>query len=126
MRMIMIALLCAGGLSAQYIRRGGIPTGKPQDSSKGMVVTFHGKLTEFTKNDFTIATEDQPAFVIGRSHKTKFLKDGKAVKLDNIPVGAELTVDVTKDPDLHPLALNVTVEPPDAKPAAATPDKDQK
>jgi hypothetical protein len=67
-------------------------------------------LTELSKKDFTIATEDQPAFVIERSHKTKFVKDGKAIKPEDIPVGAELTVDVMKDPDLHPIAVSVMVE----------------
>jgi hypothetical protein len=111
MRLLLLALLFAGGLSAQYIRRSTIPTTKPQDSTKGMVVTFYGKLTEFTKSDFTIATEDQPAVVIGRSRKTKFVKDGKPVKFDDIPVGAPLAVDVTKDPDLHLLAVTVEVDP---------------
>jgi len=118
MRILAIALLLTGGLSAQYIRRSVIPTTKPQDSTNGFVVTFHGKLTEFTKKDFTIATDDQPAFVIERSHKTKFLKDGKEIKFDDIPVGAELSVDVKKDADLHPIAVAVTVEPPGPKPAA--------
>jgi hypothetical protein len=118
MRLLVLVLLIAGGLSAQYVRRSVIPTTKPQDSSKGMVVTFHGKLTEFTKNDFTIATEDQPSFVIERSHKTKFLKDGKPIKFDDIPVGAQLTVDVTKDADLHPMAVAVMVDPPGPKPPA--------
>jgi hypothetical protein len=110
MRLLLFALLFTYGLSGQYVRRSPIPTGKAHDSTGGMVVTFHGKLTEFTKKDFTIATEDQPAFVIERSHKTKFLKDGKPIKFEDIPMGAELSVDVTKDPDLHPIALSVTVE----------------
>jgi hypothetical protein len=110
---LILALSCA--LSAQTRRRV-IPTTKPTDSVGNMVVTFHGKLTEMSKKDLTIATEDQPAFVIGRSHKTKFLKDGKAIKPEEIPVGAALTVDVTKDPDLNPLAVAVTVDSPAAKP----------
>jgi hypothetical protein len=110
MRILVLALLLACGLSAQYVRRGTIPNGKTHDSTGGMVVSFHGKLVELSKKDFTIATEDQPAFVIERSHSTKFLKDGKAIKPEAIPVGAELTVDVIKDPDLHPIAVSVLVE----------------
>ena len=116
MRLIVLALVFCCGVSAQYVRRSTIPTTKPQDSTKGMVVTFDGKLTELSKKDFTIATEDQPAVVIGRSHKTKFVKDGKAIKPDDIPVGAQLSVDVVKDPDLHLLAVTVNVVPPGAKP----------
>jgi len=111
MRLPALALLFCFALSAQYVRRSTIPTTKPQDSTKGMVVTFVGKLTEFSKNDFTISTEDQPAVVIGRSRKTKFTKDGKSIKFDDIPVGANLAVDVTKDPDLHLLAVSVEVDP---------------
>ncbi len=115
MRCIAIAILCCCGLSAQYVRRGTVPTTKPQDSTSGMVVTFVGKLTEFSKNDFTIATEDQPAVVIGRSRKTKFVKDGKPIKFDDIPVGAMVSVDVVKDPDLHLLAVTVEVDPSQKK-----------
>jgi hypothetical protein len=116
MRLLILALAFSCALSAQYVRRSTISTSKTHDSTGGMVVTFHGKLTELSKKDFTIATEDQPAFVIERSHKTKFLKDGKSIKPDDIPVGAELTVDVMKDPDLHPIAVSVMVEPPGPKP----------
>jgi hypothetical protein len=117
MRILTLALLFSCGLSAQYVRRGTIPTGKVHDATGGMVVTFHGKLTEFSKKDFTISTEDQPAFVIEKSRKTKFLRDGKPIKFEEIPVGADLTVDVVKDPDLHPIAVSVMVDPPGPKPA---------
>jgi hypothetical protein len=88
-----------------------------------MAVTFHGKLVEITKKEVTIATEDQPIFNIGRSSKTKFMEDGKSIKPEAIPVGASVTVDVTKDPDLNPLALTVIVDakaPPPAKPGGST------
>jgi hypothetical protein len=110
MRLLILALAFSCGLSAQYVRRGTVPTGKTHDATGGMIVTFHGKLTELSKRDFTISTEDQPAFVIERSRRTKFVKDGKAIKPEQIPVGAELTVDVMKDPDLHPIAVSVLVE----------------
>jgi hypothetical protein len=117
MRPFVLALVLCSGLSGQYVRRGGIPTGKTHDATGGMIVTFHGKLTELGNKDFTIETEDQPAFVIERSRKTKFLKDGKVIKPEQIAVGAALTVDVMKDPDLHPIAVSVMVDPPPAKPA---------
>ena len=50
-------------------------------------------------------------------HARRFVID-KAIKPDDIPVGAELTVDVMKDPDLHPIAVSVMVEPPGPKPPA--------
>jgi hypothetical protein len=117
MRLLILALVFSCGLSAQYARRNVVTTTKAQDGTKGFIVTFEGKLTEFTKKDLTIETEDQPAVVIGVSHKTKFLKDGKTIKMNDLPVGAALSVDVVKDPDLHLLAVTVNVELPGAKPA---------
>lgn len=82
-----------------------------------MVVTFHGKLKALSKKEITIETEDQPLFNIGRTGKTRFLKDGKAIKPEQIPMDAALTVDVKKDPDLNPQAVLVMVDMPEAKPA---------
>jgi hypothetical protein len=116
MKLFVIILLLACSLPAQTQRRRVISPSKAVENLDGLLVTFHGKLVEISKKEITIETEDQPIFNIGRSGKTKFLKDGKAIKPDTIPVGALLTVDVVKDPDLNPLAVNVNVDPP-AKPA---------
>jgi hypothetical protein len=108
----VLALCCV--VSGQTRRRAVIPS-HPNDPINQIAVTFYGKLKDISKSEMTIETEDQPTLVIGRSHKTKFLKDGKDVKPDSIPVGTAVSVDVKKDPDLKPLALTVIVEPPAPK-----------
>lgn len=77
----------------------------------GPPVTFHGKLKELTKREIVIETDEDQALSIGRYRKTKFLKDNREIKASDIPIGASLTVDVTQDPDLKPLAVNVFVDP---------------
>jgi hypothetical protein len=119
---LALALSCVAGAQYPYPypqrRVPATTSGKPKDSVNGMVVTFHGKLVEISKKEVTIETEDQPVFNIGRTGKTKFLKDGKPIKPESIPAGTMLTVDVTKDPDLNPLALTVLVDDAPAKPKA--------
>ena len=58
MRLLILALAFSCALTAQYVRRSTLPTGKAHDSTGGMIVTFHGKLTELSKKDFTIATDE--------------------------------------------------------------------
>ncbi len=77
----------------------------------GPAVTFHGKLKTITKNEILLETEDDQTLEIRRSRKTKFMKDDREIKPAAIPIGATLTVDVTQDPDLKPVALNVFVDP---------------
>lgn len=119
MKLLAIVLLLTCSASAQTQRRRYGTPSKPTDSSNGMVVTFHGKLVEISKKEVTIATDDQPVFNIGRSRKTKFLKDGKEIKPESIKEGASLTVDVVKDPDLNPLAVTVNVDPVAAQPTGS-------
>ena len=77
----------------------------------GPAVTFHGKLKNLTKKEIVIETEDDQAIEIRRYHKTKFMKDDREIKPADIPIGSSLTVDVTQDPDLKPVAVNVFVDP---------------
>lgn len=84
----------------------------------GPAVTFHGTLKQVTKREIVIQTtgEDQ-ALSIGRSHKTKFFQGDREIKPSDIPAGAALTLDVTEDPDLKPIAVNVFVDATPAKSA---------
>ena len=116
MKLLAIAVILSSLLSAQYTRRRTTPgTTKPGDITGQMVVTFHGKLKGMSKKEITIETEDQPLFNIGRTGKTKFTKDGKTIKPEEIPIDAALTIDVKKDPDLNPQAVLVMVDMPGAK-----------
>jgi hypothetical protein len=93
----------------QTRRRPIIPS-TPNDPTNQLTVTFYGKLRDISKSNLTIETEDQAAMEIGRSHKTKFMKAGKEVKPESIPVGTPVAVDVMKDPNLKPLAMLVIVD----------------
>ncbi len=79
-------------------------------------VTFHGKLKDLDNKELVIVSDDEQELTIYRTHKTKFLKDGKNIKPNAIPIGASLTLDVSHAPDLSLLAVNVLVDP---QPAAA-------
>ncbi|MDQ6705505.1 MAG: hypothetical protein M3Z85_06020 [Acidobacteriota bacterium] len=112
---ILIAVLMPAILSGQYgyprARRSGPNQTKSTGAYGGPAVTFRGKLKELTKREIVIETDEDQALAIGRYRKTKFIKDNREIKAADIPIGAALTVDVTKDPDLKPLALNVFVDP---------------
>ncbi len=117
MKLLAAALIFSSLVCAQYTRRRSTTSStKPGDITGQMVVTFHGKLKGLSKKEITIETEDQPLFNIGRTGKTKFTKDGKAIKPEEIPIDAALTIDVKKDPDLNPQAVLVMVDMPGAKP----------
>ncbi|MGI8991883.1 MAG: hypothetical protein ACR2I2_20165 [Bryobacteraceae bacterium] len=113
---MLIAVLMPALLLGQYgypraRRSGSANQTKSTGAYGGPAVTFHGKLKELTKREIVIETEEDQALSIGRYRKTKFLKDNREIKPADIPMGASLTVDVTKDADLKPLAVNVFVDP---------------
>ena len=81
----------------------------------GPAVTFHGKLKHITNKEVVIISDEDQEIVLRRTHKTKFLKGDKEIKPAEIREGAALTLDVTKDPDMKPVALNVFVDQPKAK-----------
>lgn len=92
----------------------------PAGNILGPAVTFHGTLKSIDNKQVIIESEDQTV-LLGRTHKTKFLKDDKEIKPKDIPAGAPLTIDVNKAPDGSLLAVNVFVDSPKAaapKPAA--------
>ena len=85
----------------------------------GPAVTFHGKLKQITNKEVVIVSDEDQEIVLRRTHKTRFLKGDKEIKPAELHEGAALTIDVTKDPDMKPMALNVFVDPP--KPAGRPP-----
>jgi hypothetical protein len=117
-------LVSVAAANAQYAQRrpntGGNPTaitgayGEP-------AATMHGTLKEITKKDIFLVLDGDQTLRIERTRKTKFLKDGKPIQVSEIAPGSVLSVDVGKDPQLSPQAVNVIVDSPpidDAKPAA--------
>jgi len=82
--------------------------------------TFSGPLKRITGKLIVITGENDEAIEIRRTHKTKFLKDGKGIKPEEIAPGTLLRVDVGKDPDLNPQAINVVVDDQGERPPAPT------
>ena len=127
---LLFLLIGAVSANAQMRRR----TTQPAGGAIGGVnnqpaATMHGTLKKITSKDIIIVVEGDQAVTIDRTHKTKFLRDGKDVKPADILVGSVLTIDVSHDPQLAPLALTVTVDsgPIDQeKPPAMTVGSDSK
>jgi hypothetical protein len=122
---LLVASAFVAFARAQYrrpINSGGNPTiitgayGEP-------AATMHGVLKQLTNKDIYIVAEGDQTVKIERTHKTKFLRDGKPIKASEIALGSVLSIDVGKDPQLKPQAINVMVDSPpidDAKPAPAS------
>lgn len=105
-------------LQAQYgrIRRNANP-GSPGTlgAYQGVTVTFHGKLKDRDKQKIDVETDEGQVVTIRISSKTKFQKDGKAIKASDIDLETVVTVDASEDKDLSILASAVTVDPPQKK-----------
>lgn len=74
--------------------------------------TMHGVLKRITKKSVIIAADGDQIVTMDRTRKTKFFKQGKEVKPEEIAEGSVVSVDVGKDPQLAPLAVNVRVDAP--------------
>jgi hypothetical protein len=113
MRLLCLSLiLCAISANAQYRRR--TTSNSPGDLTGGAYnqpsATMHGTLKKITSKDIFILVEGDQSVDIDRTHKTKFMKDGKEIKPADIAPGSVVTVDVNHDPQLHPLAVTLTVD----------------
>jgi hypothetical protein len=84
---------------------------------QGVIVTFHGKLKDRDKKKIEVETEENQLVTIRLSGKTKFLKDGKAIKASAIDLETAVSVDATEDRDLSILAIAVNVDSPREKTA---------
>jgi hypothetical protein len=76
---------------------------------QALLVSFRGPLKEIDKNQLRIETEQHQSLTFHRTHKTKFLKDGKKIDPATIAVGTQITVDSEKDPAGQLVAVNVLV-----------------
>ncbi len=107
-RILLLILIFAAGVEAQRRRQTGLP------SANGGVydlpaVTFRGTLKDITSKAIFIEQEDGQPTTIYRNHKTKFVRENKSVDPKSITIGAQLTLDVAKNPDGSLLAVNVMV-----------------
>jgi hypothetical protein len=109
-----------------YGRRRG-PTSATATSGPytGPAVTFQGTVKSLSKKELTIDVDaEEQSLTFRVEKKTKFLKDGKEIKLADITEGTHVSVDATREGDQKLSALNVMVAPSAktaAKPDAAKP-----
>jgi hypothetical protein len=102
-----------------YGRRVRGPIGANPTVSDLPAATFQGNLRAITKKELQIDVVDteQQSLTFRVSKKTKFLKDGKEIKLKDVTTGTLVAVDATRDPDQKFSALNVVLNPPKPKSA---------
>lgn len=117
--LVLLALLLAARLPAQYTRRRG-PASATANSGpySGPAVTFNGTVKVLTKKELVVDLDrpdpdaEQQSLTFRLSKKTRFLKDDQPVKPSDIEAGTHITLDATRDGDLKFSALNVMVAPP--------------
>jgi len=128
---IVVPVLLALLLPALSPAQGGYSRRRPSAATAtagpytGPAVTFHGTMKALTKKELIMELDaaehtegqtDEQSLTFRVSRKTKFLKNDQEIKPSDIPVGAHLTLDATRDGDLKLSALNVMVGPPAVQP----------
>ena len=117
----IIAALAVAGLllpaamfsQGAYGRRTRGPMSANPGSLNVPAVTFQGTLKALSKKELRIDVEGEEQSLTFRvSGKTRFTKDGKAIKPRDVTVGTIVAVDATRDPDQKFSASNVIVSPP--------------
>src|SRR5580704_210894 len=105
---IIVACLLAGILAPAlllgqygYGRRVRGPIGANPNVSDLPAATFQGNLRAISKKELRIDVVDaeEQSLTFRVSKKTKFLKDGKEIKLKDVTPGTLVAVDAMRDPD---------------------------
>ena len=71
---------------------------------------MRGVLKRMTSKQIFLLVESDETAIIYRTRKTKFFEKGREIAPGQIKEGSALSIDVGKDPDLNPIAINVMVE----------------
>jgi hypothetical protein len=108
----LVSLLCAqmpttGRQSRQGKRQ------QPQNKVSELetpVATFHGTLRSINKKEIVLDLQEDQSIAFHISHKTKFVKEAKAIKPSAIAAGAPVTVDGKRDLLGNVEAVTVTVD----------------
>jgi hypothetical protein len=128
-RIIPILILAAAPLIGQYVpQRTTTRTRNPNTigdtgAYHNPAATMHGTLKHMNGKVITIIGDGDQTVEIVRTHKTKFLRNGKEIKPTEIAVGSILSIDVGLFPDLSPQAINVMVDSPPIEGATPPPAK---
>ena len=137
MRKCLLACALVSLLSAQMPvpgrqSRQGRQRQQPQNKVSDLetpVATFHGTLRSINKKEIVLDLAEDQSIAFHISHKTKFVKEAKAIKPTAIAAGSPVTVDGKRDLLGNVEAVTVTVDsnkmpPPGSKPPEAAPSAD--
>jgi hypothetical protein len=98
--------------------------GQPQTGISDLetpVATFHGTLRSINKKEVVLDMPEDQTIAFHISHKTKFVRDAKAIKPSAIPAGAPVTVDGKRDLLGNVEAVTVTVDSSKKPPEGSKP-----
>ena len=112
------ALLLIAGLAicpAQYRGRRGATLPPTNTGYNGPPVAMHGVVRSITKKQLLMDDDQGETQTVRITKKTKFIKDKKDVKYSDIPPGATVTLEVTKDPSNKLVAVDIEAEPTGSK-----------
>lgn len=116
---LSVILLCPFALTAQYRRRGvysnnGAAT---PDPVSGVSVNVQGVLKGLSKKELLVETGEDHTISLRRTSKTKFFREDKQVKADDVALEERVSVEVAQDKDAKLMALTVklgALEKPEA------------
>jgi hypothetical protein len=125
LRVVLGAVVCLVAsltLAAQvYPGRGGYGRGGNNNNVTPVpdaVATFDGIFKSADKKFLEIQVDDSGDIMrMYITRTTKFVRDGKTVKVSDFHDGDKVVAEATRDARLNLLAVKVEIKPPDAKPA---------
>ena len=112
---LSLMVLCTLALSAQYRRRGvynnnGAVT---PDPVSGVTVNVKGVLKGLSKKELLVETDADHTVSLRRTSKTKFLREDKPVKADDVALEEKVDVEVAPDKDAKLMAVMVKLGAPE-------------
>lgn len=112
---LSLMLLSPLALTAQYRRRGvynnnGAVT---PDPVSGVTVNVQGVLKGLSKKELLVETGEDHTISLRRTSKTKFLREDKPVKADDVALEEKVSVEVAPDKDAKLMALTVKLGAPE-------------
>jgi hypothetical protein len=112
---LSLMVLCPLALSAQYRRRGmynnnGALT---PDPVSGVTVNVKGVLKGLSKKELLVETDADHTVSLRRTSKTKFLREDKPVKADDVALEEKVDVEVAPDKDAKLMAVMVKLGAPE-------------
>jgi len=120
---LTVLILIATSIPAQVRPRRTVPqTGGGLNSVEGAIATFDGVFKSADKKFVEVQVESGDIMRMYITHGTKFIKDGKAVKVTEFHDGDPVTADASRDVRLNMLAVKIESRKAGEKPAEK-PDK---